>query len=396
MRLERSEADLEFRLKVRAFFETQYPQDVIDRNRRGVLPTREDHVRGQSALNAVGWLAPGWPKVHGGAGFDPVQRFIFEQEYERAGALPLQPMGIIYVAPVIYTFGTAAQKAMWLPDILESRAFWAQGYSEPEAGSDLASLRTSAVRDGNNFIVNGEKIWTSMAQWADWIFCLVRTSTEGRKQEGISFICFPMNLPGITVQPIISIDGSHHLNRVVLDNVKVPSEYLIGEEGAGWHYANVLLARERLSYAHLGEKKDLLAQIIQRAATIPLGEGRMLGSDSSFRAHVARCSIAIAALEHGVLGELAEPDASGVKVSMLKIAATQLAQDLTELFRLAAGEFGHVYVDRTVDDWAQRLPTIPAWAPVATANYLFARAQTIYGGATEIQKNIMAKRLIRA
>ena len=146
MRLERSQADLEFRQKVRAFFETQYPQDVIDRNRRGVLTTREDHVRGQSALNAVGWLAPGWPKEHGGAGFDPVQRFIFEQEYERAGALPLQPMGIIYVAPVIYTFGTAAQKAMWLPDILESRSFWAQGYSEPEAGSVRTPVIKGATR----------------------------------------------------------------------------------------------------------------------------------------------------------------------------------------------------------------------------------------------------------
>jgi alkylation response protein AidB-like acyl-CoA dehydrogenase len=378
-----------FRAEVAAFFKNDYPRDIIDKLRAGQLLDREDHLRSQRALQSRGWLAIGWPVEAGGCGWDPTRRYIFEEEQDRAGVPNLIPMAIIYVAPVIYTFGTAEQKQRWLPDILNSRSMWAQGYSEPEAGSDLASLSLRADREGDHYVLNGTKIWTSYAQWADWIFCLARTSREPRRQDGITFLCAEMNSPGITVRPIITLDGVHHLNRVDFEDVRVPVSQRIGEEGRGWHYATYLLQNERLSYAHVSRKKEDLRTLRRLAAAMPSDDGAMI-DDPRFSARVAECEVAVDVLEIAVLraltaGETVHP----AQVSILKILATETAQWITTLFVDLAGFNGPVFADRSTVDWAMNSPLVPPFAAPATAAYLFERAQTIYGGATEVQKNIV-------
>lgn len=231
MKLKFSVEDEMFRQELRQFFESEYPQDIRQKVAAGVTIEKQEYQRSDAALAARGWSAPTWPKEYGGPGWSVVQCYIFDEELERAGALYPIPSGLIYLGPVVYTFGTADQKKQWLPGILDGTTQWAQGYSEPNAGSDLASLRTTAVHDGNGYIVNGEKVWTTYAHLADWIFCLVRTDSSGPKQQGISFLCMDLSSPGITVQPIPSIDGKHHLNRVIFDNVRVPLGNRIGEEG---------------------------------------------------------------------------------------------------------------------------------------------------------------------
>ncbi|HUD52721.1 acyl-CoA dehydrogenase family protein, partial [Parvibaculum sp.] len=240
-----SKADEEFRLMVRDFFEHDYPRDIVEKMARGQSASKEDYQRSERALAAKGWLAVNWPKADGGTGWTANQKYIFDEELERAGALNVVPMGLLYVGPVIYTFGTEEQKRRWLPGILDSTTFWAQGYSEPGSGSDLASLQCAAVRDGDDYIVDGTKIWTSLAQYADWIFCLLRTDNSGKKQEGITFLCIDMKTPGVAVNPIITIDGKHSLNSVTFEKARVPAANRIGEEGKGWTYANYLLGHER-------------------------------------------------------------------------------------------------------------------------------------------------------
>lgn len=378
-------------MQIRDFFKSEYPREILDKQRSGSIFTRVDHIRSQQALQSRGWLASGWPKEHGGPGWDATRRYIFEEEMDRAGVPNLLPMAILYVAPVIYTFGTKDQQRRWLPDILESRTMWAQGYSEPEAGSDLASLRFEATRDGDHYIFNGTKTWTSYAQWADWIFCLARTSKEPRKQEGISFICVDMSSVGITVQPIISLDGVHHLNRVDFDNVRVPVVNRIGEEGKGWYYANYLLHNERLSYAHVSRKKEDLNELRRLAGKMPSdADGSML-DDPLFARKIAACSAQVAVLEVSVLRILtARAGAtSAAEVSGLKIFATETAQKITELYLELAGRGIAPSPDRHLKGWHELTPGVHSFAAPWTASYLFERAQSIYGGANEIQKNII-------
>jgi alkylation response protein AidB-like acyl-CoA dehydrogenase len=382
-----------FRVRLRDFFETEYPKDILEKMRTGQHLTREDHIRSQKALQSRGWFAIGWPKQYGGPGWNLIQRYIFDEELERAGAPGLIPMGVIYVGPIIYTFGTALQKQKWLPDILESRAIWAQGYSEPEAGSDLTSLQMSARKDGDAYVLNGTKIWTSQAHFADWIFCLVRTSAPERKQDGISFICVDMKTQGIRVVPIIGIDGSHHLNRVEFDNVRVPTENLIGEEGLGWKYAKFLLQNERLSYAHIARKKEDLKQLKQLASETQAGNGESISADPYFAVKVAEYEAALSNLKFQVEAALATEASSDSQNSMLKILVTENAQRLTEIFLELSGVFAVANPDRDQDQWWKKLPSVPIYAPIATANYFFQRAQTIYGGSTEVQKNIIARTL---
>ncbi|MEM8920476.1 MAG: acyl-CoA dehydrogenase family protein, partial [Pseudomonadota bacterium] len=241
-----AEAD-DFRNTVRRFFDTEFPRDIIDKNARGASLTTAEIKRSEQALAAKGWLVPAWPTEYGGPGWSLEQQYIFDEELERAGVPTVTPMGVIYVGPVIYTFGTEAQKERWLPGIRSGKTSWAQGYSEPEAGSDLASLQFSAVREGEEYVLNGTKIWTSAAQHADWIFCLVRTDNSGKKQEGVTFICVDMKTPGVVVHPIITIDGKHVLNRVEFTDVRAPVDNRIGEEGKGWGYSQYLLGHERTS-----------------------------------------------------------------------------------------------------------------------------------------------------
>jgi len=387
MRLDYSDQELAFQQEVRAFFATDYPQDVLAKVRRGQALLREDHLASQRALQSRGWLGVSWPKAFGGPGWTPVQRYLFDAELERAGAPNLIPMAIIYIAPIICAFGTPEQQARWLPDILESRALWAQGYSEPEAGSDLASLRFSAVRDGDHYVLDGIKIWTTGAHWADWIFCLARTSTETRKQDGISLICAELDSPGVTVTPIISIDGAHELNRVDFKAVRVPAANRIGLEGEAWRYANVLLQAERLSYAHVARKKEDLARLRALAQDLPRDGGGVMLDDPAFRRRLAEAEIEVETLEISVLRALVgEP--TPATVAALKIQCTECAQRITELFVLLSGRHRAPFLDRGPEDWAQAAPLVPGFGPAAIQSYLFERAQTIYGGTTEVQKTI--------
>ncbi|PKQ03228.1 MAG: acyl-CoA dehydrogenase [Alphaproteobacteria bacterium HGW-Alphaproteobacteria-11] len=386
-----SEKDEQFRMKVRDFFENEYPREIVEKMASGASPAKADYQKSERAMAAKGWLAVNWPKADGGTGWTANEKYIFDEELERAGALNVVPMGLLYVGPVIYTFGSDEQKKRFLPGILDSTTFWAQGYSEPGSGSDLASLQASAVRDGDDYIVNGTKIWTSLGQHADWIFCLLRTAHEEKKQEGISFLLIDMKTPGITVHPIITIDGKHALNSVVFENVRVPAENRIGEEGKGWHYANYLLGHERTSYAHVAGKRKQLADIRGVA------QARDLLADPAFAAKLGTLETRLDALEITVLRTLssvAEGGAPGNESSILKIIATELAQDITELGMEAYGLYAlPAFPDAVAPGWTHNT-ALPAGAAPSVARYLGARAQSIYGGSNEIQKNIIAKRIL--
>jgi alkylation response protein AidB-like acyl-CoA dehydrogenase len=384
-----------FRAEVRAFFETRYPSWILGKVRNGQTLGKADLEASQSALNARGWLAPNWPKEYGGTGWTANQRFIFDEELERAGAPSVVPMGLLYVAPIICAFGTEAQKARWLPDILSGKTFWAQGYSEPGAGSDLAGLTTRAERVGDRYVVNGVKTWTSQGHYADWIFCLVRTSIEAKKQDGISFLCIDMTAPGVTVRPIVTIDGSHYLNEVSFENVETALDNRIGEEGRGWTYNRQLLSHERTSYAHVAGKRRQLDDIRRLAGELPWGE--IAADEAAFLARIADAEIRLAALEFTTLRALAPlgaGQAPGDEASILKVVATEVAQLITELGLELAGLFAMPSIpDRDLATWRDGLETIPPFAVPATAAYFFTRAQTIYGGTNEIQRNIIFRTL---
>lgn len=394
MELALSRAESLFQDEVRDFFASDYPRDILAKLVEGRQLTRADHVRAQQALQSRGWLGVGWPKENGGPGWTPVERYIFEREMERAGAPGIIPMAIIYIGPIICAFGTDEQKRLWLDDILSSRAMWAQGYSEPEAGSDLASLRMSARRDGDDYILDGTKLWTSGAHWADWIFCLVRTSREERRQDGLSLICVPMDAAGVTVEPIISIDGSHELNRVIFDQVRTFVAHRIGEEGKGWHYANVLLASERVSYAHIGRKRRDLATLRAKSAVLPGDFAPTVLDEPWFVARLGALEMEVDVLEVSVLRALTTP-LEAAMISSLKIACTETAQKITELglelaARHGAPRFDHDDTELTDD----RLLAL-RFGVAETRAYLFERSQTIYGGATEIQKNVIWRQTFR-
>lgn len=386
-----SEKDEEFRMKVRDFFENEYPREIVEKMASGASPSKADYQKSERAMAARGWLAVNWPKSAGGTGWTANEKYIFDEELERAGALNVVPMGLLYVGPVIYTFGTDEQKKRWLPGILDSTTFWAQGYSEPSSGSDLASLQCSAIADGDDYIVNGTKIWTSLAQHADWIFCLLRTSQEEKKQEGITFLLIDMTTPGITVQPIVTIDGKHSLNSVSFENVRVPQANRIGEEGKGWTYANYLLGHERTSYAHVAGKRRQLTTIRKVARE------RDLLNDAAFVRKLGDLEARLDALEITVLRTLssvAEGGAPGNESSILKVIATELAQDITELGMETYGPYMQpAFRDSVAPAWTGNT-ALPAAAAPAVASYFGTRAQSIYGGSNEIQKNIIAKRIL--
>ncbi len=368
-----------FRAEVRDFFAQSYPKNLLAKTASGDPLTKEDYQQSERALADKGWLCVNWAEESGGTGWDVTKKFIYDQELELAGAINPVPMGVIYVGPVIVAFGNDEQKARWLPGIQQSTTFWAQGYSEPGSGSDLASLQCKAERDGDDYIVSGTKIWTSLAQHADWIFALVRTSQEDVKQQGITFLCAPMDSPGIEVHPIITIDGRHSLNRVTFDNVRVPIHNRIGDEGEGWKYANFLLGNERTSYAHVAGKRMQMAAIQQFVDSIGEQTYQQAFTDLSVRLD----SLDVTVLR--VLATLADGASPGNESSILKIMATELAQDITELgmrVRQYAGLacFGDDMPDRE--------------AAKATVDYLGTRSQSIYGGSNEIQKNIIAKRVL--
>ena len=374
------------RYSIRKFFADAYPQDLLSRLAAHETLVRADHLRSQAALAARGWGAPHWPAEHGGPGWSLAERQLFEDEYVRAGAPTVVPMGLIYVAPIIIAFGSPAQQRRWLPDILAGRSFWAQGYSEPHAGSDLTALSTRARRDGDDYVVSGMKTWTSMGFWADWIFCLVRTGEAPRGGAGISFLCIDMKSPGITVRPITAIDGRHHLAEVTFDAVRVPAGNLIGEEGHGWTYSKQLLANERIWYAHVEEKRQTLRQV----RTILAAHAEADTPD--FRRRVREAESAVSCLagfvERSLLGD------DGNVASLIKILATETAQAISELFLELAGGLAPPLVTERGSGWQAWMPDLPGFIVPAVEDYLMTRAQSIYGGTNEIQKTIIARTVL--
>lgn len=390
-----SAADETFRQEIRGFFTDIYPQDIIAKLASGASLTTTDIKRSEGALSAQGYLAVNWPQEYGGTGWTAEQKYIFDDELEKAGALQISPFGIIYVGPVIYTFGTEDQKKRWLPGILDGSVQWAQGYSEPNSGSDLASLQCKAERVGDHYLLNGTKTWTSSAQHADWLFCLVRTDNSGRKQEGISFLCMDINTPGISIQPIITLDGKRHVSQVDLIDVLVSVENLVGEEGKGWTYANYLLGHERTSYVHISEKRKILEHVWSNAGNVRTSDGS-LQNDPAFVTHYTGLQQRLDGLEMTTLRTLASVaggGAPGNESSILKIAATELAQDISYLGMMVNGPYACLKFPDNVTPEAFH-NAVPTDAARQTGAYLMTRAQTIYGGATEVQKNIIAKRIL--
>ena len=381
MRFPLTEAEEAFRQQIRDFCATNLDSDLAARVRAGAELSREDYTGWQARLAKGGLLGGAWPKAQGGQGWSALQSYLFDEECALAGAPWLLPFGVNYVGPVIFEFGTEAQKQRFLPSILDATTFWCQGYSEPEAGSDLAALRTKARREGDDYIVSGRKFWTTMAQWADWIFCLVRTNPEGKPQAGISFLLIDMKTPGITVKPIISIEGRHHLNEVVFDEVRVPVENRIGEENAGWTIAKFLLGNERLLVAEIGKQKRLLKAIVDAANPAP----------QWLTARLAELQARLLALEWTALRTVRAADAGGpdpAAVSLLKVRGSELEQALTEC---AAEVMG-----RSILRYAPQVEDASDPSSGVIARLLAARATTIYGGSNEVQRTIIARQVMGA
>jgi len=371
--------ELAFRDEVRAFIEANVPAEMRRRVLEGGEVSRDDTVRWQQTLHRKGWGGPNWPKEFGGTGWDPVRQFIFEEESAAAGTPRLLPFGLKMVGPVIMHFGNAAQQKRFLPRILSGEDWWAQGYSEPGSGSDLASLKTRAERKGDHYVVNGQKTWITLAQHASWIFCLVRTDPAVKKQAGISFLLIDMKSRGVTVRPITLLDGSHEVNEVWFEDVQVPVENLVGEENGGWTYAKFLLQHERTNIAGVGGSKRELARL-KKIASEERKDGKPLLEDPGFAAQVAQVEVELMALEITnlrVLAAEAERRSPGPEASLLKIKGSEIQQAISELMLHAAGPRAQ----------SQRGAAI-------AARYLNLRKTSIYGGSNEIQKNISAQTIL--
>jgi alkylation response protein AidB-like acyl-CoA dehydrogenase len=396
MDLHDSPEELRFRQEVREFVAARLPQDIRSKVLGFLRVEREDYVRWQRILAARGWGAPGWPVEHGGCGWNAVQRNIFDEECFTAGAPRQMPFGLAMIGPVLMKFGSDAQKARFLPRILAMEDWWCQGYSEPGAGSDLASLKSRAERDGEHYVVSGQKTWTSYAQWANWMFALVRTSTDAKPQRGISLLLIPMDTPGITVRPIRTLDGGHDVNEVFLDGVRVPVENRIGAENEGWAIAKYLLGHERTAIAGLGMCKRLLRRLKELART-QARHGRPLIEDSRFRDKLARIEIDVLAHEWA-LARLISLERAGLGLgsepSMLKVRGSEIQAELGELLMECAGPYAVPLVEAALE-FGYDGPT-PAGTQLnaLAGQYLDLRKVAIYGGTNEIQRGLIGKSLI--
>ena len=404
MNLDYTPEEQEFRDEVRSFIQANLPAEIRDRAKTGGRGGKEDIVRWQKILYEKGWGASSWPEQYGGPGWNAVQRHIFEDECAEAGTPMQLPFGLKMVAPVIMRFGNEAQKSHFLPRIISAEDWWCQGYSEPGAGSDLASLKTRAVRgtdaEGEHYIVNGQKTWNTLGQYADWIFCLVRTSTEGRKQEGISFLLINMKTPGITVKPIIMLDGGYEVNEVWFDNVRVPVENRIGDENKGWTYAKFLLGHERTGIAGVGRSKVAIKRLKTLARKVPGDNGKPLIEDQRFRDRLAQVEMDLMALEITnlkVVSQEGKSHAPGPEASMLKIKGSEIQQMLTELSMMALGPYGVPWLREAQDLSGNPQPLTEFFASRETAlsgAYFNTRKTTIYGGSSEVQKNIISQMIL--
>ncbi|QBF30641.1 acyl-CoA dehydrogenase family protein [Thalassococcus sp. S3] len=394
MDLSYSPEEIAFRDEVRAFLDAKLPKEMSDVIRAGGELGKEGHDRWHAILNEQGWLAPNWPKEFGGAEWNAVQRHIFEEECAAAYAPRIVPFGLSMLAPVLQKFGSKEQQDHYLPRILSGEDWWCQGYSEPGAGSDLASLKTKAVRDGDHYIVNGQKTWTTLGQYANWIFCLVRTDPEAKQQEGISFLLIDMNTPGIEVRPIILLDGTHEVNEVWFTDVKVPVENLVGEENKGWTYAKYLLTHERTNIAGVGFSQAGL-NAVKRMAKAEKHKGKPLIENPHFAARVAQVEIDLMAMSTTnlrIISKAAVGQAPGVEASMLKVKGTIIRQEINDLARRAAGPYAMPFASEAVE--GDNMPVGPDYAGPVAAQYFNNRKLSIFGGSNEIQRGIIAKTML--
>ena len=400
MRLEFTDEEQAFREEVRSFLRQKLSPAISEKVLNGYELGREDILDWQRRLHERGWGGMSWPKEFGGPGWNSVQQYIFDEESALAGAPRLIPFGIKMVAPVIMTFGSVAQQQRYLPKISAGEEWWCQGYSEPGAGSDLASLKTRAVLDGDAYVVNGQKTWNTLGQYADWIFCLVRTDSNAKQQSGITFLLIDMKSPGITVRPITLLDGGHEVNEVWFENVRVPVENRVGEENRGWTYAKFLLGHERTNIAGIGGAKRELARL-KRIASDERRQGRPLIEDPLFAAQIAQVEIDLWALEITnlrVLSAERRSAASGPEASILKIKGTEIQQAISELMMRAVGPYALPFRREAMEAGWQfdpgREPPGPRYAAMLAAAYLNQRKLSIFGGTNEIQKNIISKMII--
>ncbi len=389
--------DVAFAERMREFFTTEIPAEIRAKGARGEHHSADDMRTSQRILNQHGFAVPHWPKEWGGQDWTPIQRHLYAEQMALAHVPPTIPFNTAMVGPVIATFGSQEQKERFLPATANADIWWSQGFSEPNAGSDLASLKTSAVRDGDEFVVNGQKTWTTLAQYADWIFCLVRTDPAAKKQQGISFILLDQNSPGVTVRPIHLIDGGYEVNEVFFDDVRVPADQLVGEENKGWDYAKFLLGNERTNIAGVGAIKARVGRIKQVAAATPSGAGTML-DEPLFRARLTTLEVELTALEMSVMRVLSreakvghgKPDPLS---SVLKIKGSELQQLATELLVDIVGPAGVAYRENVdiLDGFAP-----PSDAAVeAMPSYFNTRKTSIYGGSNEVQRSIIAKAILK-
>jgi len=390
--------ELAFRDEVRAFFREALPPNIRRKMELGQRSTKEDIVTWQRILNAKGWAVPHWPIEWGGTGWSPVQQYIFKEEMQLAPAPDPLAFNVSMVGPVIAAFGNEQQKRHFLPKVANLDYWFCQGFSEPGAGSDLASLRTSAKRDGNHYVINGQKIWTSRAHNADWMFCLVRTDPNAKPQAGISYLLLDMKTPGITVRPIPTIDGEHHFNEVFFDDVRVPVENLIGEENKGWTYAKFLLGNERTGIARVGASKYRIQKAKELARTVMIGD-KTLADTERFREKVAAIEVELKALEITQMRVVSNARnlPKGVQdpaSSVLKVKGTELQQAATEILMEVAGANAMAFQSEHLWGTATDEPIGPEWSATIAPDYFYTRASSIYGGSNEIQKNVIAKRLL--
>ncbi|MCK0168520.1 acyl-CoA dehydrogenase family protein [Jannaschia sp. S6380] len=395
MNLDYTDDQKAFRDEVRRFLKDNLPERLTERGRAGRALAKADHEEWHAILNAKGWLAGNWPKQFGGAGWNAVQRHIFEDETTKVGAPRIVPFGIAMLGPVLQKFGSKAQQDHYLPRILNGDDWWCQGYSEPGAGSDLASLRTEAVRDGDHYVVNGQKTWTTLGQYANKIFCLVRTSRAGKPQEGISFLLIDMDSPGVEVRPIVLLDGGAEVNEVWFSDVRVPARNLVGEENKGWTYAKYLLTHERTNIAGVGFANAGLENL-KRIARAEQDGGRPLIENPHFAARIARLEIdlmAMATTNLRVVSAAAAGQAPGAESSMLKVKGTVIRQEINALARIAAGPYAMPFQSEAVEG-ANEGPVGPEHLRPVTGQYLNNRKLSIYGGSNEVQKTIIAKAIL--
>lgn len=396
-----SSEELAFRDEVRDFLATALPEHLKSAmaNTPSVFVEKDIMIEWQRILNDKGWLGYQWPKEYGGTGWTPTQRYIFEKECALAGAPGLVVLGLKLVAPVIYTYGNQQQKDFFLPKILSGEHYWCQGYSEPGSGSDLASLKTKAVREGDEYIINGTKIWTTHAHFANWMFCLAKTDTECKPQKGISFFLIDMDQPGIDIKPIITMAGDHEVNQVFMDDVRVPVANRVGEEGQGWETAKFLLENERGGSCYSPSILAGIEHLRHQASTQPAGDGiQMLIDESAFQQEIAALELEVQAMEMSelrILAEMAQGRRPGPQTSMIKTLASELRQRMDVLRVNAFGYDGmQLEYERPLYGNTRPIPVGPEDAQIALPTYLNGRAWSIFGGTSEVQRTIIAKTVL--